>query len=209
MKQRRQTKICIAGFLLGMFFTTYSESQIQTDNSSDSSFENIEHLNISSALRVGDSGDGKWIPALKTRLNDALERKENPQLIRALRKALAKLGDATSRQCIIEEMDNSDLYIQYNAMEDAGYVGGDAMICKIAEKLYDPSPGGRVKALSGGLGADEAIAPPRHTAVVLLSKIIKNESAPQTDTKKITYSEQSVQEWQKWWDHNKLQYLTP
>ena len=155
---------------------------------------------------LGKSGDVSLISTLLVLIGEARDSKASPVLIRALRKSLAQLGDPTARREICLEISSKDRYEQHHAFADAAIIGGNDMIIAVAEKLFDTSSGGRPTDKSGKLIKDVSLPSPRHAAVVALSSMITDESAPRIDLKKITYSEENVLQWQKWWLANKTKF---
>jgi hypothetical protein len=155
---------------------------------------------------LGESHDASLIPILTNQLTEARQANFSPTYIRALRKSLACLGHPASRKEITEEIESNDRYVQYHAIEDAGEIGGSDMVVKLAEKLLDPSPGGRPFDQDGTLVTDVGLPAPRHAAVVALSRIINDPTAPHIDLKRIAYNEENVQKWRKWWEVNKGKY---
>lgn len=131
---------------------------------------------------------------------------DDPALIRRLRKSMAALGAPEARREIILEIDGQDRLQQYEAFLDAAEVGGNDMIVAVANKLTDKTPGGRPIDPSGAVVEDVAIAAPRHLAVVMLSKLITDTSAPRIDLNLILYKEQDVERWRIWWEANKTKY---
>lgn len=155
---------------------------------------------------LGKSKDVSLIPVLSRQLSEARSSKASPALVRALKKSLARLGDPASRNEIRQGIGNKNRYIQCHAFEDAADVGGDDMVAAIAEKLSDASPGGRPIDEEGNLVEDVSLPAPRHAAVVALSRMIDDPSAPRIDLKKITYNDESVQQWRNWWQANKSKF---
>jgi HEAT repeat protein len=161
---------------------------------------------IAAVEALGRAKDETLIPALSRQLSEARNSNASPVLIRTLRKSLARLGDPASRNEIRQELASKDRYVQYHAFEDAAVVGGDEMIVAIAEKLFDPSPGGRPRDEAGNLIEDVSLPAPRHAAVIALSRIIADPSAPRIDLKRITYNDDDVQQWRKWWQANMAKF---
>ncbi|MCG2660697.1 MAG: hypothetical protein L6437_10690 [Kiritimatiellae bacterium] len=79
------------------------------------------------------------------------------------------------------------------------------MIENIAAKLFDTSPGGR-PLVGDKIVSDVTLPAPRHAAVIALSKMINDASAPKIDLNKITYDEKNVQKWREWWQANSNEY---
>ena len=127
-------------------------------------------------------------------------------LVRRLRKSLAVLGDRSARRAIANELDNTNRYIQQYAFRDACEIGGNDLIAAVAIKLTDPSPGGRPVGPTGNVESDVGIAAPRHQAVIALSILITDPSAPRIDLDRIQYRDEDVERWQIWWNSNKAKY---
>jgi hypothetical protein len=123
----------------------------------------------------------------------------------------AKLGDGESRKEIVRDLGDVDVYVQRSAFEDACYVGGKDVIVGIAQQLFDKRPGGRpvVRNESGAeeLVNDEVFPAPRYSAVIALSGLVEDASAPRIDLNRITYREEDVDAWRKWWEKNKGTYV--
>lgn len=173
--------------------------------------EQSQKGNVASILELGRCGDQADIAVLKTRLSQAREKKEHPTIQRSLRKAIAKLGDKDAREEIKRDIKNDDLYTYHQAVQDATYVGGNDMVMSIAQQLFDERDGGRPMERDGATGEEQvvrdvSIPAPRHAAVIALSKMIEDPSAPRIDLKMITYDERDVEKWRKWWEKNKKKY---
>jgi len=126
----------------------------------------------------------------------------NPERSRRLQKALAALGDPIARANIRAQLMSESLYAMAAGFADASEVGGNDMIRAIAERLDDPREGGRPIGPNGQVDTDVAIAAPRHLAVVALSTLITDPSAPRIDLRRITYEEHQVVLWRVWWAKN-------
>jgi hypothetical protein len=173
--------------------------------------ERSQKGNVASILELGRCGDQSDIAALKTRLLQAKEKKEHPTIQRALRKAIAKLGDKDAREEIKSHIKSDDLYMYHQAMQDAAYVSGNDMIISVAQQLFDERDGGRPMERDGATGKEQvvhdvSIPAPRHAAVIALSEMIEDPSAPRINLKMITYDERDVEKWRKWWEKNKKKY---
>ena len=131
----------------------------------------------------------------------------NPMRTRTLRKSLAILGDSAARKEIITNIQCEDRYDQFHAIQDAADIGGNDMIVILAEKLFDDSPGGRPADRDGQLVEDVGLPAPRHAAVIALSRIIIDPTAPRIDHNRITYSDDDVQHWRDWWKVNSEKYV--
>lgn len=158
-------------------------------------------------LELGKSKDQTLIPKLSQMFKDAKGKKEHPVYIRSLRTTLAQLGESEARQEIINDLDSGRRYAQYQAFEDASRVGGKEMIRKIAAKLFDTSPGGRPveyddKSGRNQIVSDVGLPAPRHAAVIALTRLIDDPTAPKVDLNKITYNEENVHKWREWWQAN-------
>lgn len=218
----RQRAVCILLvelFLLPFFAAAQSNvtSEVSMRNTSAECrkvklVERAKEGHVRSILDLGICGNRSNLLVLKARLEEARRKKEHPTVVRALRKAAAKLGDKELRRKILSELDSDDLYTQHHAFEVACYVEGTDMIVGVAQKLSDERPGGRPmdRNESGVLEPvlDVSIPAPRHAAVIALSQLIEDPSAPKIDVKRITYSEDDVAKWRKWWNKNKEKYLS-
>lgn len=148
--------------------------------------------------------------ALAAVLADTLAqaRREGDDLgrVRRLRKSLAVLGDPAARREIVRDLDSSNLYTQSFAFREVAEIGGSDLIVAVASKLTDLSPGGRPVGPTGNVESDVGIAAPRHQAVVVLSTLITDPSAPRIDLKRILYRDEDVERWRIWWKANKAKY---
>ena len=140
-------------------------------------------------------------------LAEAFRASTNPVRTRTLRKSLAMLGDSAAREEIIASIQCEDRYDQFHAIQDAADIGGDDMIVILAEKLFDDSPGGRPVDRDGQRVEDVGLPAPRHAAVIALSRIIIDPTAPHIDLHRITYSDDDVQHWRDWWMVNGEKYV--
>lgn len=173
--------------------------------------KHAEAGDVVAIIELGKSKDQTLIPKLSQMFKDAKDKKEHPVYIRSLRTTLAQLGESEARQEIINDLDRGGRYTQYQAFEDASRVGGKEMIREIAAKLFDTSPGGRPveydeKSDGDKIVSDVGLPAPRHAAVIALTRLIDDPAAPKIDLKKITYSEENVQKWRKWWIANSNKY---
>ncbi|MBK8284636.1 MAG: hypothetical protein IPK97_06940 [Ahniella sp.] len=158
------------------------------------------------ALREQSTGIvPELIHELKRRADQGQDPND-PWRSRRLQKSLAALGDAASRTAIQAKLQSTSLYEMSYAFRDATEVGGNDMIRAIAERLNDPTEGGRPRGPSGEIDTDVGIAAPRHHAVVALSTLITDETAPRIDLQRITYEEHQVEKWKAWWAANKSRY---
>ena len=146
------------------------------------------------------------IPELIKELKLRANQEKDPARSRYVQKSLAALGDAPSRAAIRAKLKSSSLYEMSPAFHDATEIGGNDMIRAIAERLNDPTEGGRPRDLNGQIATDVGIAAPRHHAVVALSTLITDETAPRIDLQRITYEEHQVEKWKVWWAANKSRY---
>lgn len=169
--------------------------------------------NVEAVIELGKSKDQALIPKLSQMLKDAKDNKKHPVYIRSLRLALAQLGEPKARQEIINDLDKNRRYAQYQAFEDASHVGGKDMIEKVAAKLFDTSSGGRpfeYDEKSGGdkIVSDVGLPAPRHAAVIALTRLIDDPSAPKVDLKKYIDDEENVKKWREWWQANSNKYYS-
>jgi len=169
--------------------------------------QQAEDGDIHAVQILGESQDVSLIPIFSDQLIEARRANASPVYIRILRRSLAGLGNSVERKEIIEELESSNRYVQYHAIEDAGRIGGNDMVNVLAKLLNDPSPGGRPIDKDGTLIEDVGLPAPRHSAVIALTRIIDDPTAPAIDLKRITYSEKSVKEWQSWWLANQDKYM--
>jgi hypothetical protein len=155
--------------------------------------ERAENGSVSSILALGIEGNEYDQALLSAQLLKARKEKASPTVVRALRKAAAKLGDKELREEVVADLSSDNRYVQRSAFEDACYVEGTDMIVGVARMLADGRAGGRpMEYDEAGVplrrSSDEYIAAPRHSAVVALSRLVKDESAPIIDLKRITYN---------------------
>ena len=173
--------------------------------------QKAEKGDVAAVLGLGNTMDQTLIPKLSQMLKYAKDKKKHPVYIRSLRMALAQLGEPEARQEIIGDLDKDKRYAQYQAFEDASRVGGKDMIEKIAAKLFDTSPGGRpleYDKKSGGdkIVSDVGLPAPRHAAVIALTRLIDDPTAPKVDPKKYIDDEENVRKWREWWIANSNKY---
>ena len=156
---------------------------------------------------IAKHNDSSAIAEIVIKLTEARRVSTNPTHIRTLRKSLALLGDSTARKEILTNIQCEDRYDQFHAIQDAADIGGNDMIVILAEKLFDDSPGGRPADRDGQLVEDVGLPAPRHAAVIALSRIIIDPTAPRIDHNRITYSDDDVQHWRDWWKVNSEKYV--
>jgi hypothetical protein len=194
--------------LVLVVLASFGEESLSSDSSAtrDGLVQKSREGDVTAIEALGKSKDASLIPALSLQINEARNSKASPVLIRVLRKSLAQLGDTASQHEIRQEISSKDRYVQFHAFEDAAAVGGNVMIVAIAEKLFDTAPGGRPTDEAGNLVEDVSLPAPRHAAVVALSRMIADPSAPRIDLKRITYNDDNVQQWRKWWQANKAKF---
>ncbi|AVP95702.1 hypothetical protein C7S18_00170 [Ahniella affigens] len=159
------------------------------------------------ALRTSSRGiEQTLIESLRRQLPEALGDTYDPSRHRYLQKSLAALGDAQSRSAIINDFAGSNRYKSLNAFEDAAEIGGNDMIRAAIEQLDNPMPGGRPIGADGRMDSDVAIAAPRFLAVILLSRLVTDPTAPRLDMQWITYDEAHVERWKAWWAEHGAAY---
>lgn len=163
----------------------------------DNLIQKAQQYDIDAIRSLGLSGDKMVIPALSKILEDSRRSDVGYRYIDSIRIALAQLGDAQVRKEIIDDFDSAG-HTRQRAFQIASEIKGDDMIVAIAGKLYDPRPGER--------DDDVGYAAPRHLAVIALSQIITDPSAPKIDLGRITYDEENVHRWKVWWANNKEKY---
>lgn len=169
-------------------------------------------------LDRADAGDLDAVRAMATGRTDELravlasamarksQSESDPQRSLRMRKSLAALNDAQAREDIRQDLGSPHLYVQHFAFLDAADLGGNDMIRAIAAKLWDPSPGGRPTGPDGVLAMDVGIAALRHMAVVALSQLVIEQSAPRIDLQRIRYRDEDVERWKIWWAANRSRY---
>lgn len=160
--------------------------------------QKAQQYDIDAICSLGLSGDKVVIPALSKMLEEARRSDVGYRYIDSIRIALARLGDAQVRKEIINDFDSAG-HMRQRAFKIASEIKGNDMIIAIAGKLDDPRPGER--------DLDVGYAAPRHLAVIALSQIITDPSAPKIDLGRITYDEENVQRWKIWWANNKERYM--
>lgn len=164
--------------------------------------QKVKEGDFEAARILLESGDASVKKTLAIQLSEARASKMSPQYIRTLRKSLAYLGDYDARREIISDIASNRRYDQFHAIQDAADIGGNDMVNKLAETLYDDSPGGRPIDQDGQLVEDVGLPAPRHAAAIALSRIINDPTAPRIDLEHITYDEQVVKQWRDWWRTN-------
>lgn len=127
-------------------------------------------------------------------------------VIQKQRRMLAMEGNEVARRSIQADLSSSDLRIRHGAFLDAEEVGGEDMIVAVAEQLYNESPGGRPIDIDGSLISDVSVPASRHDAVIALSRMVDDPSAPKIDLQKITYDERNVIAWREWWAANRHRF---
>ncbi len=137
--------------------------------------------------------------SLRTEWPSAIADERDPSRRRYMQKSLAALGDTEARAVIRDGMASRDLMRLRAAFVDAAEVGGNDMIVAAAEQLASTVRGGRPIGPDGVVHTDVAIAAPRHQAVILLSKLVTDPSAPRIDLDRILYDEADVDRWKTWW----------
>ncbi len=124
---------------------------------------------------------------------------ENHGMVRKLRVELAKRGDGAERNRIFTALHSTNLIQQAYALEDASLIGDAEAVCRLAEILNDPSPGGRIS-------SDEAVMPPRLVAAMKLSELIEPSPVLPIGPDKKFYTEADVAKWQVWWETNRVRF---
>lgn len=163
-------------------------------------------------LALGQQGDASVIPELKRCMEEARTNKfVNPNIIRVYRKVLAKLGDIDACNEIIDHLKRNRTWDQERAFQDVVYIRGNYMIQSVALKLYDPTPDGRaIKRDKDGkeiVSPDVIIRAPREAAVIVLSQVIDDPTAPRIDVKKRIVTDDDVKKWRQWWEANSNKYF--
>ncbi|HBA84012.1 MAG TPA: hypothetical protein DCZ95_07965 [Verrucomicrobia bacterium] len=206
---RLYTKMFLAALAVFIGVTIYAAETNKTPSlTSQKKAELLQRASgndFNAVSALGESADPSLIPELSRLLKEKKQTGIHPTYVRAIKRSLAMLGEPSARKEIIEDL-NRDAQTRYYAFEDAAVVGGNDMIAAIASKLYDSTPGGRIPESGGTLARDVALPAPRHAAVIELSRMIKDPSAPIIDLKRIRYDEESVKKWQKWWEANSNKY---
>jgi hypothetical protein len=85
------------------------------------------------ALKIGAAGTAREVPTLRQYLGKA----EDPELIRNLRLALARLGDDDARTELAARLANDDLQTRYQALQDCIYVSDRKLIAQFGRALND------------------------------------------------------------------------
>jgi hypothetical protein len=139
------------------------------------------------------------IPSMKAALEEVRGRVDRASEFRSLKRSLAALGDPDARKAIIETFGSPDLYTRESAFWDARRLPGEDMVYAVAERLFDPSPGGRPPG-----SVHEIILPTRHTALLTLVRIVDDPTAPPTH--RVIGTDEEVEVWKAWWLANKHRY---
>ncbi|MGI6599748.1 MAG: hypothetical protein ACOX3F_08655 [Kiritimatiellia bacterium] len=191
MKNRRFVSVvkgascCVAG-LLFLMWQAYGGEKGTTERS-----EAHIHLEAETAKR----GSGQ----------------ENPGLIKKLRIEVARSGDAAERKKIRTELKDEDPVRQSEAIEMAKSVGGEDMICWLAELLSDTNGYRSVEIAEMPQGSqpqgDVVLGPPSEQAAIALSHLIDNPPVPPIGADKKFYTEEDVLTWRRWWETNKANFL--
>jgi len=136
---------------------------------------------------------------------------ENQGVIRKLRNDLAKTGDALERASIYANMKHNDPYVQFVAIKSAEYVGGDDMICRLAELLSDTNGYRSAQTATRGPQGQPpqdvlVYAPPRIVAARTLANLVENPPVAPIGKRKKLYTEDDVEKWREWWVANSNKY---
>ena len=201
---RHENKITLKLLCLLALFTGPNRAMAETDQLA-SALASAESGKVAEMREQSSGIVTELISELKRRA-DQPEDPGDPWRSRRIQKALAALGDPPARKAIVEGLQSTALYEMASAFKDATEVGGNDMINAIAERLDDPAEGGRPRGPDGHIETDVGIAAPRHLAVVALSTLITDETAPRIDLQRITYEEHQVAQWKAWWAANKSRY---
>ena len=135
---------------------------------------------------------------------------ENSGLIKKLRIEVARSGDETERKKIMTELKDEDPVRQSEAIEMAKSVGGEDMICGLAELLSDTNGYRSVEIDEMPQGSqpqgDMVFGPPSEQAAIALSHLIDNPPVPPIGKDKKFYTEEDVLAWRKWWQANRSKF---
>jgi hypothetical protein len=150
---------------------------------------------------------------LETEMAKRGSGQENLGLIKKLRIEVARSGDETERKMIRMELKDEDPVRQSEAIEMAKSIGGEDMICGLAELLSDTNGYRVVKINEMPQGSqpqgDIVFGSPSEQAAIALSHLIDNPPVPPIGRDKKFYTEEDVLVWRKWWQANKSKFGAP